>query len=135
MTTLSTLRIERFYMLPSRSRVGGVLLVTSVAAFPLALIVVGVAAVALIALCVVAAAVGVVRAIDRSGPPWWPPEEARAIDVPRGPLFDQFMSPQGVVVDTIAPRHAMAAPRRQEDARPVGDSRRGRGRLGVLHTR
>jgi hypothetical protein len=60
-------------MLPS-PRVGGVVLLTSIAAFPLALLVVGVAAVALIALSVVAAALGLVRALDRSAPP--------AIDIP-----------------------------------------------------
>jgi hypothetical protein len=76
----------------------GVVFISSVAALPLAFLVVGIAAVGLIALSVVAAALGLVRAIDRATP-LWPSSAPPAIDAPHGPVFDQFMSPDGMVVD------------------------------------
>jgi hypothetical protein len=76
----------------------GVVLISSVAALPLAFLVVGIAAVGLVALSVVAAALGLVRAIDRATPVW-PSAAPPSIDAPHGPVFDQFMSPDGIVVD------------------------------------
>jgi hypothetical protein len=79
--------------------VAGVVLISSLAALPLAFLVVGIAAAGLVALSVVAAALGLVRAIDRATPQDWPPPGPPTIDVPHGPVFDQFMAPDGVVVD------------------------------------